>query len=496
MQGAKSLIDSFRQLTGRAVVPGALLLIALLGGCNTVTTNGTQSGSGTTTTGPQTYFAPIVAGTTYNSSGGAGGSQPLTTVLAYALDDTAQAFSQTTYQPLTQPGPQVLNAGNLAMGQRGLRNLGITANYIYNNNVSPAAYVPVYFNPAETGSFAVELADQAGALVQLLGQPAAPMAASTACPSSGSSQTYLFLTIPGGLTTTSGLQYAWDPATDTAYGVVQVSSSDSEVTLQNIQQYILPSGAATTAPVKPVQPGPASVTGTCGSTFFGYITVVPGQLVIGDPGTSTVETIPPQATLAIGPTGLLVEDNGSNATSPLPNTSPALHYNNALGAGTGAVGLPQPSSPLSTNAVVGAQYLGFIYGAGVYTSSRSQPNGWSSTLTSFGFPNTPNCSSSFPASTGTQVYGGDYNPSTSTTGYSNCDLAVDLGTQSPSTNGLYPNATVWMDAGYAANPTRTTYSFSAVAIAGQLNGKYAIFVLGVDNTASPQPWAIYLLQSN
>jgi hypothetical protein len=32
-----------------------------------------------------------------------------------------------------------------------------------------------------------------------------------------------------------------------------------------------------------------------------------------------------------------------------------------------------------------------------------------------------------------------------------------------------------------------------VAIAGQLNGKYAIFVLGVDST---QPWAIYLMQSN
>jgi hypothetical protein len=39
----------------------------------------------------------------------------------------------------------------------------------------------------------------------------------------------------------------------------------------------------------------------------------------------------------------------------------------------------------------------------------------------------------------------------------------------------------------------TTDSISAVAIAGQLNGKYAVFLLGVDST---QPWAIYLLQSN
>jgi hypothetical protein len=50
-----------------------------------------------------------------------------------------------------------------------------------------------------------------------------------------------------------------------------------------------------------------------------------------------------------------------------------------------------------------------------------------------------------------------------------------------------------MGASYAANTTGKTYSFPAVAIAGQLNGKNAIFVLGVDST---QPWAIYLLQSN
>ena len=41
--------------------------------------------------------------------------------------------------------------------------------------------------------------------------------------------------------------------------------------------------------------------------------------------------------------------------------------------------------------------------------------------------------------------------------------------------------------------TKATYSFPAMAVAGQLNGKFAIFVLGVD---ARQPWAIYLLQSN
>jgi hypothetical protein len=100
------------------------------------------------------------------------------------------------------------------------------------------------------------------------------------------------------------------------------------------------------------------------------------------------------------------------------------------------------------------------------------------------------------ASTGTLIYGGDYtneDPSTSSSGYGNCDVAIDLGAQDSSNNGLYPQATVWIGAAYAGNTTGNTYSFLAVAIAGQINGKYAIFLLGFDNV---QPWAIYLLQSN
>jgi hypothetical protein len=108
------------------------------------------------------------------------------------------------------------------------------------------------------------------------------------------------------------------------------------------------------------------------------------------------------------------------------------------------------------------------------------------------------------------IYGGDYpqnngqdNPSASPNGFGNCDFAIDLGIQDPSNNGLYPSATVWVGSCYAGNIaggacsagniSGSTYSFQAVAIAGQLNGKYAIFLIGVDST---QPWAVYLLQSN
>jgi hypothetical protein len=134
------------------------------------------------------------------------------------------------------------------------------------------------------------------------------------------------------------------------------------------------------------------------------------------------------------------------------------------------------------------------------------PSTWSSHLASFGFSNSPalpSACSSFASQTGPLVngiYGGDFpqnngqdNPSASPGGFGNCDLAIDLGTQDPSNNGLFPKATIWLGGSYAANTTGTTYSFSAVAIAGQLNGKNAIFVLGVDST---QPWTLYLLQSN
>jgi len=499
MRSVQLPIDSFRQLRGKVALPGAVLLLALsMASCGGGTT-GTQTGTSTPANKPQAYFAPNVAGSTY--SVGIGISPALTSPLTYTLDDTALTFTQTTYLPQTQPGPQVLNAGDITMGQRGLRILGVTANYVYEDSSSAAKYVPVA--PAsQAGSYAVELANQAGGLIQLVGQPAAPMVAATACPNSGSSQTYLFITIPGGLTTSAiGSLDAWDPTTDTAYGVVQINSSGSSVTLQNIQQFTLPSMGGTG---KPTQPGPLSATGACASSFFGDTTVVPGQVVITDPNTNGTG-VPPQATLAIGPTGLLVEDSGSNASGKLPSTSPALTYNNVLGAGTGAVGLPQPSGALSTKALTGAQYLGFIYGAGQYIGHNPPTENWSSNIASFGFPSSvqPSCPQ---VSAVAPIYGGDFpinpvtglrDPTSSNSNnpnypYGNCDFVIDLGTET--TAGLYPDATVWVGAGYGANTSvATTYSFQAVAIAGQLqDGKYSIFLIGEDST---QPWAIYLLQS-
>lgn len=459
MQHSELESKLFSRLANGACLLGGVLMAFLIAGCGGSATKQTS----TTTSSPQTYFAPYVAGATL--------ADPLT----YTIDDTGETFSQTAYGLPGVTGAQVLNAGVLSVGQRGLRSLSITAN----------DYQSVTYNPPKTGSFAVELADQAGGLVQLLGQPVAPLVAATECPNFTTAQTYQFLTIPAPVLTSStyGDGIAWDPTSETAYGSVDISSSGSTVTFKNINQFMLPSEGGTK-----VSSAPSSATGACGSTSYGNITVAPGELVITNPGNG--QTVPAQAKIGIGSnSGLLVEDN---AATGVASTS----YNNTLGAGSGAVGLPKPSSAMGSNPVSGPQYLGFIYAAGVqplYSGSAA----WSSHLASFSYSSTSSGCATFAAQTGALsngIYGGDYtndDPTTYTSG--NCDFAIDLGNESTTSYGLYPAATVWIGANYAGNTAKTTYHFSAVAIAGQLNGKYAIFVLGVDST---QPWAIYLLQSN
>lgn len=425
--------------------------------------------------GPQTYFAPYVYNTT---NGGANSLLPGANI--YEIDHFWNSFSQSTFQlSSNQKGPQPINTGKTNTGQRGLLALEITTNYIPSGN----NYVATTSNLPKVGSFALELANRAGGLIQLIGQPVAPLVTATQCPNLKTAQTYQFITIPAGMINSNinGLLAPfWDPAKNTAYGSVDITSDGTNVTFDKIHQYTLPSAGGTGTPA---QPSSSPKTGLCGPTALGNTISVPGQLITKEPGIGN-NTPSPQATIGIGPTGLLVEDNGVNTSN---------QYENVLGDGTGAVGLPKPSNALDTNALRGAQYLGFVYGAGVFTHNNQPTNGWSSHLVSFGFSSLPSSCPNVAAST--PLYGGDFtndDPSTSSGGFGNCDLVIDLGKQDSSNNGLFPAATVWLGAGYAANPAGKA-PFQAVAIAGQLDNKYVIFLLGADST---QPWVIYLMQSN
>jgi len=464
-----------RTIWNQVFLISAALLITTISGCG----SGVSSNQQTTTpppptqTSPQRYLAPLVAGSTYSNS-----LSLLTNAQTYTIDDVAETFWQTSYLlNSSQEGAQILDAGSVNAGSRGLLSLELKVSYNNANNFSPIPY-----NPPQTG-FALELAGQAGGLVQLLGQPMTPLVPTANCPNISKAETYNFITIPTYLQNSASQPSGWSPTTQTAYGSVDIITSGSTVNFNNIQQFTFPplgsvnGGARTNLNV-------TSVAATCGQTAYGNTISIPGQITVTDPGTGGG---PPQAIADIGPTGLLVEDNGLN---------PVGDYQNALGAGTGAVGLPMPSSAVDTSALVGAQYLGFAYGSGVYTNA-SPSGGWSSHLVSFGgFSNVPSSQScpSVPASTSTPIiYGGDYDPSTSPNGFGNPDLTLYL--NAPTSNGLYPNATVCMGGSYPANTTKQTYSFPAVAIAGQLQGKSVIFLLGKDSI-STQAWAIYLFQSN
>jgi hypothetical protein len=463
---------------------------------------------------PQAYFAPYVAGI-------AGSRVPQT----FILDDVQQTFSQETFalQLPGQTGLQVFDAGAFTANQRGLQSLGILTTYSSLNAIgeNTGVYLPTnYPAPGILGSFAVELAGQAGGLIQLVGQPVEPIVAATQCPNFATAQPYQFITIPSAVDLTLAPAPpgsppgtpafeqnggTWNPTTDTAFGSVDVVSSGNSVTFKNIHQYILPSaapaGGTGALPPPPSQQSASSVIGPCGTTTLGELTGIPREYIVTSPGANG-SLAPPQAAIGIGPTGFLVEDNGSTASGIMANTSPGIHYENVLGAGTGAVGLPKPSSQLDTSAMIGEQYLGFIRGIGATNSFGSPIVPMSSHLASFGFGSPAaqqsRCSA-FAAQTGPLVngiYGGDFtsdDPSTSPDGFGNCNVAIDLGTQDD--NGLFTHATVWLGANYAANTTGATYSFPVVVIAGQLSGKNAIFVLGMDMNSN-QPWAIDLLQSN
>jgi hypothetical protein len=453
---------------GALVALSAALLAVALAGCSSSFKSPTS-----TTSGPQLYMSPVV-----NDEYTAAGAAVTTSTLAtYSIDDTAETFAQATY---SSSGEVVNYSGSMTTLKRGLLDLDLTYDDSSTNVI--------------TDGWAVELASQDGGLLQLQNQPFVPLVPAVTCPSMSTAETFQFVTLPAQLLTTGLDQLTWNPNLETAYGSVDISASGSTVTLANIQQYTLPSTAGGAAG-SPSNPSASSVTGACSSTVYGETVAIPAVETITNPGSSQYVT--PPGIFGIGPSGLLVESNGNGTYVPSLSTA---FYETALGAGTGSIGLPKPSRALDTTALVGAQYLGFFYGSG---ESPARSN-WSSSLASFGFASQPASCVSVATQTSTMLYGGDFtgnNPAATAVqsggGYGNCDFAIDFGAQDPSNNGLYPAVTVYVGSGFAANTTGKTYNFSAVAIAGQLNGKYAIFLIGEDLVGSPnQAWGIYLLQSN
>jgi hypothetical protein len=432
-----------------------LLAALLVAGCSTTVTSPLAPAAPSS---QQEYFGPATSNNLNRAT--------------FAIDHTAGTFVQYDYLASAGNEQYIANSGNFAVLANGILNIGVT--YGSGNGTQGTLYTP-----PQTGNWTVEWPGQGG-LVGTLGQSFVPIAPNQSCPSLSTALNFQFVTLP----------VAGDK-TGTAYGSVSVGTSGQTVTFNNIAQFNISGGVS-------ANPSAASVSGTCSPTFFGQTISVPNVSIVTNPGNGQNQT--PSATIVVGPTGFLVEDNGYT-----PNP---LAYENTLGAGTGAVGLPTASSPLTTNSLIGAQYTGFIYGTGAAGNNIKNlvavPA--SSRISSFGYPNVQTACPTPPApSTSTILYGGEFtgnNPAAHPFG--NCDFAIDFGAQDAKNNGLYPSVTVWIGAAFPGNTTGKNYSFPAVAIAAQLQGKYAIMLIALDTVGlqtvsqgqQSQDWGVYLLQSN
>jgi hypothetical protein len=299
----------------------------------------------------------------------------------------------------------------------------------------------------QTGGFALDITGRA-ALVRYGDNtyPVIPLAPTAACPVIGGTVTYEYVTIPNA--TPPGGNPSWVPGMDSTYGTFQVSTNGSTWNLSNIMQFTLGGGV-------PANPGAGLPAGFCGIGPTGYTVTISSAAT--NPLLATV-------TLGFGPSGFFLEDNGSAQVQPV-----GVMASNALGAGVGAIGVIQPSSALNTNNVVGAKYVGFYYEPGGVPVTQ---------LASFG------CSgSSCPTPpTPTATVGGVV-PNDDPTQPADQNVTIDLGTQDPQNNGLYPTATVSVSG----------VSFPAAAVVGILESKYALFLI-CEDSISNVPLAIYLFQ--
>jgi hypothetical protein len=297
----------------------------------------------------------------------------------------------------------------------------------------------------QEGGFALDIPSRAALL--RLGNPSnplIPLVATVGCFTTSGKLTYQYVTVP---------TPAWQSSTDVAYGTFQASAAGPNWSFSNITQYTL-------AGTAPTNPGAGLPPGYCAQSTLGFAVTA-----------SSSATSPPLATvtMAFSPSGFFLEDNGSQQGAPQ-----GVVPSNALGTGVGAIGVVQPSTPLSTGSVTGAHYLGFMYepvSSPPLTAEVAQ-------LVAFGCSG---MSCPTPPSS-TAIVGGTF-PNEDPTQPSTQNMVIDLGQQDPQRNGLYTSAQV----------TLSGVTFPAVAIVGTPQNHFAIFLIAQD-TLNRVPLSIYLFQ--
>jgi len=288
--------------------------------------------------------------------------------------------------------------------------------------------------------------------------------------------------------------YLTDLALDPlAYGSVVASTDTTGKTWQfeNLQ-----SGNKQSVSYSQLVVGPSTFTGSC--------TTADSQASITMPNTTMLNTywsmgldssymswvvsyMPlPSATeskIWIGPSGFFAADQ----------SDPDAATDGFHGKGASVAGIAEPSAALSTSTLAAGQYLGFLHERPSTATSLSNTTYSASSVYTM-----PVGFGQVVTGSGTIMTGGIF-PSNAVTGTPNSDIQINLGKQDSTYNGLYPSATITVldpsqncsnVSGVIDGFSQSNYSistgvnadgyitctFPAVAIAGNPDGKYAIFV--------------------
>jgi hypothetical protein len=250
-----------------------------------------------------------------------------------------------------------------------------------------------------------------------------------------------------------------------AYGVVSASGKGTNYILSSYQSFYLGGASA-----KPAALG----SGLCAQTLAGAAVTIAADTTNNVPAT----------TIAIGPTGFFLMDQ-TEEKSGSSNGRP------------GGLGVIQPTSALDVTSIVAGKYLGFEFEPAY--EGQTLPDG-----SGLNYPITNPVAFGVTAGKGTSIVGGFY-PNDDPTQKPLTDTTINLGTQDASSNGLFPKASVTIpDPGSvcafngrgtvgidgAGNPT---CSFPAVIVAGNPEGKFALFLIANDFVSS-SAMGIYLFQ--
>lgn len=230
------------------------------------------------------------------------------------------------------------------------------------------------------------------------------------CLSLNGTVNFAFVTVPNS---------AWSATSDVAYGSVSAATSGTTWNFTNLTQSTLAGS--------PASVGATLSPGTCNNSV---ITIPPSPTI-----TSTV-------TVAVGPSGVFVADEGPT--------------------NRGLAGVLVPSGPINTGSLVAGNYLGFLTEPGAAAKTQ---------IVSFG------------GGSSVSMSGGAFTNDDPTQAHAT-NITINFGTQDSTINGLYKAASVTI----GANP-----SFPAVVVVGNPENKFAIFLIAQD-TVNLRPMALYLFQ--